>query len=87
RHDERCFRVDRIILLEPQGAGGGKQEAGSRRQEAGGQEGRGRGAGGRRQEAGGRRTGTRPPPAPRTGFFAGPPTPPPGSPLVRVWLE
>ncbi len=29
----------------------------------------------------------RPPPAPRTGFFAAPPAPPPDSPLVRVWLE
>ncbi|MBX0331504.1 WYL domain-containing protein, partial [Oscillochloris sp. ZM17-4] len=38
----------------------------------------------RRQPA---RAPRRPPPAPRTGFFAPPPTPPPGSPLVRVWLE
>ncbi len=26
-------------------------------------------------------------PAPRTGFFPAPPDPPPGSPLVRIWLE
>ncbi len=82
RHDERCFRVDRIILLEPQKTCGRAEV--SREPGAGSRE---PGAGSREPGAGSRRTGTRPPPAPRTGFFAGPPTPPPGSPLVRVWLE
>jgi hypothetical protein len=74
RQDERTFRVDRIETIVP--ADGPVRQHGrpGRRTRAS----RGESCAPRRSRP--RR------PAPRAGFFPAPPTPPPGSPLVRIWL-
>lgn len=68
---ERCFRLDRVVAIELLLHHGGTARKG-----------RGAPAAPLRRPA-----PQRPRNAPRTGFFAGPPDPPHGSRLVRVWLD
>jgi predicted DNA-binding transcriptional regulator YafY len=78
RHAERTFRLDRIGEIEELGCR-------PRRGDPLGRAARPAGAG--TSETRPRRRPRARPPAPRVGFFPAPPDPPPGSPLVRVWLD
>ena len=71
---ERCFRLDRVHGLAPGDAATfhPAQRPGPAPAAA---------------QAPRRPAPRRPRSAPQAGFFAGPPAPPPGSPLVRVWLD
>ena len=68
---ERCFRLDRVRALAP--ADAPRHARANRSAE--------------RDLPARRAAPQRPRSAPRAGFFAGPPAPPPGSPLVGVWLD
>jgi hypothetical protein len=73
RRDERLFRVDRITALEIR-RGSLRQRGRPRRQER------------TMPPVVRARPAQARPALPRVSFFAPPPDPPPGSPLVRVWL-